>query len=273
MNGEDHAAPLSHRHRALEPRRDRRRIGLPPIHLVGRVVVQAGMRQVRIRLGRHRLNRPAVELQRVGQHRDAPRREVRLHHLVRERQGLGAAAALVGRPLLAPGRRVHVDLQPRRAGHVHRRVERQPHLDRVAQRIGAVLARVRHHLHLRYRRCGRRRVHHRLAREIRQLVAVGGAQRSAFARPRVAHAHRFVRRDRRGQGHRHGVAGDVRRARSGDGSGRAGSREGAERPGCRETAGGPTSRRHREGLSARPRRRVQLRLEGHGERPHDHHTL
>ena len=123
----------------------------PPVHLVRRVVGEARMREACSRSRRRRADGAAMERQRAGQHRDAPRRVVRLHHLVREHQRRRARAAFIGRPLLAPRRRVHVDGKPRRARHIHRLAERHRHPDGLAPRVGRVRARRRRHLDLRHR--------------------------------------------------------------------------------------------------------------------------
>ena len=123
----------------------------PPVHLVRRVVGETRVRQRRLRPRRRRADRAAVQRQRVPEHRDAPRRVVGLHHPMREHQRRRARAARIGRPLLAPRRRIHVDRKPRRAGHRHRLAEPHRHLDGLAQRIGRVRARLRRHLDPRYR--------------------------------------------------------------------------------------------------------------------------
>ena len=57
------------------------------------------------------------------------------------------AVALVGRPLLTSVRRVRVDLEPRRAGHLHRLAESRRHPYGFADGIGIVRRRRRPHRH------------------------------------------------------------------------------------------------------------------------------
>ena len=109
------------------------------------------MREPRIP-ARRRANRPAVERQRVRQHRDPPRGDVRLHHLVGEHQRRRPAAALVARPLLAPLGGVHVDGELRTASHGHRFAEGQRHPEGLAEAVGGVITRLGRHRNAGHRR-------------------------------------------------------------------------------------------------------------------------
>ena len=88
---------------------------LLPVHLVLGVVIEAVVGQVGVGVRGRRLDVAAVQLQAVREHGDALGGEVRLHHRVGELQHRRAGAAVVGGPLFAPVRRVHVDLQAWRA--------------------------------------------------------------------------------------------------------------------------------------------------------------
>ena len=94
---------------------------------------------------------PAVELEAVHEDGDALRGVVRFDDLVVEVQAGGAGAARIADDLRAPVRRVHVDLQLRRAGDIHSLGEGDRHGDRLAQGVDVVASGIRRDLHAGHR--------------------------------------------------------------------------------------------------------------------------
>ena len=163
----------------VERRNARRRRGPPPVHLVGGVVAEPVVGQVRVGARGARADRSAAERQAVAEHRDARLGQVRLHHLVGERQRIRPRAAGVRRLLLAPLGRVHVDRQFRRAARrvdVHRLAEGQRHAHGLAERVGVAAGRTRRDGHRRHRR--RRRGLRRAARRAVRPGACPVAERA-----------------------------------------------------------------------------------------------
>ena len=155
------------------------------VHQVVGVVAEAGVRQRRRQAVVGRGDRAAVERQRVAPHRDAlGRRHVGRHHRVVEHQVRGAAAARIGRRLIAQVR-LGAEVEPDRRGaaggvDVHRLGERGPHLDGLALPVGLVGPRVGDDLHRLHRRLGG----HRNASQL-ELVRAGGAQEKRTGAARV----------------------------------------------------------------------------------------
>ena len=149
---------------AIRPRRrgHRDRIGLNQrrrgsVHLVGRVVVHRGEVQIRVLLRLRRADaHPLAHAQLVRVERDALRGLVVDHHgpgELERRRVRPAPAGVEGHGLLAPLRRVEIQLQHRAAHHVHRRVERHPRAHHVAHLVGVLpRGRRRHQLDSAHRR-------------------------------------------------------------------------------------------------------------------------